>query len=151
MTELVIRYAISKKIKLQALIVSIYLMIISLVIAVGEMMKTVPEYGVYFFIGVVGILIALSLIVSVTISQPKPLVVLNNEVLSLNFPRQRLRHLISWDQVSHIGIGLSHITLNIDEQLQTVDLEVLKYQDLKVLKSKLIEIAESKDIPYNNI
>ena len=151
MTELVIRYAISKKIKLQALIVSIYLMIISLVIAVGEMMKTVPEYGVYFFIGVVGILIALSLIVSVTISQPKPLVVLNNEVLSLNFPRQRLRHLISWDQVSHIGIGLSHITLNIDEQLQTVDLEVLKYQDLKVLKSKLIEIAEAKDIPYNNI
>ncbi len=151
MTELVIKYAVSNKIKLQALIVSIYLMIISLVIAVGEMMKTVPEYGVYFFIGVVGILIAVSLIVSVTISQPKPLVVLNNEVLSLNFPRQRLRHLISWDQVSHIGIGLSHITLNIDEQLQTVDLEVLKYQDLKVLKSRLIEIAEAKDIPYNNI
>ena len=151
MTELVIKYAISTKIKLQALIVSIYLMIISLVIAVGEMMKTVPEYGVYFFIGVVGIVIALSLIVSVTLSQPKPLVVLNNEVLSLNFPKQRLRHLISWDQVSHIGIGLSHMTLNIDQQLETVNLEVLKYHDLKLLKSKLIEIAESKDIPYNNI
>ena len=151
MTELVIKYAISTKIKLQALIVSIYLMIISLVIAVGEMMKTVPEYGVYFFIGVVGIVIALSLIVSVTLSQPKPLVVLNNEVLSLNFPKQRLRHLISWDQVSHIGIGLSHMTLNIDQQLETVNLEELKYHDLKLLKSKLIEIAESKDIPYNNI
>ena len=151
MTELVIKYTISTKIKLQALIVSIYLMIISLVIAVGEMMKTVPEYGVYFFIGVVGIVIALSLIVSVTLSQPKPLVVLNNEVLSLNFPKQRLRHLISWDQVSHIGIGLSHMTLNIDQQLETVNLEELKYHDLKLLKSKLIEIAESKDIPYNNI
>ena len=151
MTDLVIKYAVSTKIKLQALIVAIYLMIISLVIAVGEMTKTVPEYGLYFFIGVVGILIALSLIVSVTISQPKPLVVLNNEVLSLNFPRQRLRTIVSWEQVSHIGIGLSYITMIVDEQQLTVDLDTLRYQDLKILKSKLIEIAESKDIPYNNI
>ena len=151
MTDLVIKYAVSTKIKLQALIVAIYLMIISLVIAVGEMTKTVPEYGVYFFIGVVGILIALSLIVSVTISQPKPLVVLNNEVLSLNFTRQRLRTIVSWEQVSHIGIGLSYITMIVDEQQLTVDLDTLRYQDLKILKSKLIEIAESKDIPYNNI
>ncbi len=151
MTELVIKYAISTNIKLQALVVAIYLMIISMVIAVQEMIKTTPEYGVYFFIGVVGILLALSLIVSVTISQPKPLVVLNNEVLSLNFPIQRLHTLLSWDQVSHIGIGLSYITLNIDEQKLSVDLETLKYNDLKLLKSKLIEIAESKDIPYNNI
>ena len=151
MTELVIKYAISPKIKLQALIVAIYLMIISMVIAVKEMMKTVPEYGVYFFIGVVGILIALSLIVSVTISQPKPLIILNNDLLSLNFPRQKLRTLFTWDQVSHIGIGLSFITLNVDEQQLTVDLETLKYHDLKLLKSKLIEIAEAKDISYNNI
>lgn len=151
MTELVIKYAVSTKIKLQALIVAIYLMIISLVIAVLEMTKTVPEYGVYFFIGVVGILIALSLIVSVTISQPKPLVVLNNEVLSLNFPKQRLRKILSWEQVSHIGIGLSYITMIVDAQEMTVDLDTLKYYDLKTLKSKLIEIAESKDIPYNNI
>ena len=151
MTELVIKYAISPKIKLQALIVAIYLMIISLVIAVKEMMKTVPEYGVYFFIGVVGILIALSLIVSVTISQPKPLIILNNDLLSLNFPRQKLHTLFTWDQVSHIGIGLSFITLNVDEQQLTVDLETLKYHDLKLLKSKLIEIAEAKDISYNNI
>lgn len=151
MTELVIKYAISNKIKLQALIVSIYLMIISLVIAVGEMSKTVPEYGAYFFVGIVGIIIALSLILSVTISQPKPLVVLNNEVLSVNFPRQKLRTIIGWEQVSHIGIGLSYVTMIIDEQQMTIDLDILKYHDLKELKSKLIEIAESKDIPYNNI
>ena len=86
-----------------------------------------------------------------TISQPKPLVVLNNEVLSLNFTRQRLRTIVSWEQVSHIGIGLSYITMIVDEQQLTVDLDTLRYQDLKILKSKLIEIAESKDIPYNNI
>ena len=39
----------------------------------------------------------------------------------------------------------------VDEHQLTVDLDPLRYQDLKILKSKLIEIAESKDIPYNNI
>lgn len=149
MTELVIRYAISNKIKLQALIVSIFLMIMSLYMAVMQMM--IPQYGAYFFIGVVGILISLSLILSVTISQPKPLVVLDNEEFALNFPMQRLRTTIYWHEVTHVGIGLSYITLVVAEQELTVDLEILRYHDLKVLKAKLMEIAESRSIPYNNV
>lgn len=149
MTELVIRYAISKKIKLQALIVSIYLMIMSIVLAVMEMMNS--NYHAYFFVGVVGIIIALSLILSVTISQPKPLVILDNEEFALNFPMQRLHTIIYWGQVTHIGIGLSYVTMIVDEQQLRVDLEILRYHDLKVLKSKLMEVAESKNIPYNNI
>ena len=105
MSELVIRYAISTRLKLQALIVSIYLMIISIVMAVLEMLDS--QYNAYFFVGVVGILIALSLILSVTISQPKPLVKMDNEEFSLNFPMQRLRTIIYWHEVTHIGIGLS--------------------------------------------
>ena len=149
MNELIIKYAISNKIKLQALIVSIYLLIMSLVIAVLEMTKS--QYEVYFVIGVIGILISLSLIISVTLSQPKPLVVLNNDDFALNFPLQRLRTVISWEQVTHIGIGLSYITMEVDNQKLTVDLEILRYHDLKALKTRLIEIAEAKDIPYNNI
>ncbi|HTN68674.1 MAG TPA: hypothetical protein VLZ33_04345 [Dysgonamonadaceae bacterium] len=112
---------------------------------------TKTEYGVYFFVGVIGVLLAVSLILSVTISQPKPLIILNNESFSLNFPKQRLNTIIYWEQISHIGIGLSHISLNVEEQIFNVDLDVLRYHDLKVLKSKLIEIAEASDIPYNNI
>ena len=149
MTELVIRYAISTRLKLQALIVSIYLMIISIVMAVLEMMNS--QYNAYFFVGVVGILIALSLILSVTISQPKPLVVMDNEVFKLNFPLQRLRTIIYWHEVTHIGIGLSYITMVVGDQTLQVDLEILRYHDLKILKSKLVEVAESKSIPYNNI
>jgi hypothetical protein len=151
MTELVIRYAISTRLKLQALIVSIYLMIISIVMAVLELMKDEPQYNAYFFVGVVGILIALSLILSVTISQPKPLVRMNNEEFALNFPLQRLRTIIYWHEVTHIGIGLSYITMVVGEQKLEVDLEILRYHDLKILKSKLVEVAESKSIPYNNI
>lgn len=149
MTELVIRYAISTRLKLQALIVSIYLMIISIVMAVLEMMNS--QYNAYFFVGVVGILIALSLILSVTISQPKPLVVMDNEVFKLNFPLQRLRTIIYWHEVTHIGIGLSYITMDVADQKLQVDLEILRYHDLRILKSKLVEVAESKSIPYNNI
>lgn len=149
MDELVIRYAISKRLKLQALIVSIYLMIISIVMATLEMMDA--QYNAYFFVGVVGILISLSLILSVTISQPKPLVVMNNDELGLNFPGQRLRTTLYWHEVTHIGIGLSFITMEVDDKELKVDLEILRYHDLKVLKSKLVEVAESKNIPYNNI
>ena len=149
MSELVIRYAISTRLKLQALIVSIYLMIISIVMAVLEMLDS--QYNAYFFVGVVGILIALSLILSVTISQPKPLVKMDNEEFSLNFPMQRLRTIIYWHEVTHIGIGLSYITMVVADQKLEVDLEILRYHDLRVLKSKLVEVAECKNIPYNNI
>lgn len=149
MSELVIRYAISTRLELQALIVSIYLMIISIVMAVLEMLDS--QYNAYFFVGVVGILIALSLILSVTISQPKPLVKMDNEEFSLNFPMQRLRTIIYWHEVTHIGIGLSYITMVVADQKLEVDLEILRYHDLRVLKSKLVEVAESKNIPYNNI
>ena len=117
--------------------------------AVMQMM--IPQYSAYFFIGVVGILISLSLILSVTISQPKPLVILDNEEFALNFPMQRLRTIIYWHEVTHVGIGLSYITLVVAEQELKVDLEILRYHDLKVLKAKLMEIAESKTIPYNNV
>jgi hypothetical protein len=117
--------------------------------AVLEMMNS--QYNAYFFVGVVGILIALSLILSVTISQPKPLVVMDNEVFKLNFPLQRLRTIIYWHEVTHIGIGLSYITMVVGDQTLQVDLEILRYHDLRILKSKLVEVAESKSIPYNNI
>lgn len=149
MNELVIRYAISNKIKYQALLVAIYLMIMSIVMVVLEMMKS--QYSAYFFVGVVGIIISLSLILSATISQPKPLVVLDNDQFALNFPMQRLRTIIYWNEVTHIGIGLSYLTLVVAEQELKLDLEILRYHDLKVLKSKVMEIAESKSIPYNNI
>ncbi len=149
MNDLIIKYAISKKIKMQALVVSIYLLLISLTLAVLDFSKN--QYTVYFFVGIVGIIIAVSLILSVTISQPKPLIFLTNDVLSLNFPIQRLIKDIPWQQVANIGIGLSSITLEMEDEKVYVDLDVLRYHDLKVLKSRLIEIAEAKSIPYSNL
>lgn len=149
MTELVIRYAISTRLKLQALAASIYLMVISVVLIILQLMNS--EYNVLFFVGVVGFLVALSLLLSSTISQPKPLVKMDNDEFELNFPMQRLNTTLYWNEVSHIGIGLSYVTLVVAEQELTVDLEILRYHDLKVLKARLIEVAESKTIPYNNI
>jgi hypothetical protein len=76
---------------------------------------------------------------------------MDNDEFDLNFPKQRLNTTLFWNEVTHIGIGLSYITLVVAEQQLTVDLEILRYHDLKVLKAKLIEVAESKTIPYNNI
>ena len=149
MTDLVIRYAISTRLKLQAIIASVYLMIVSIVISVLQLVNS--QYNILFFVGVIGFLISLSLLLSSTISQPKPLVRINNDEFELNFPKQRLNTTLYWTEVSHIGIGLSYITLLIEDKEVMVDLEVLRYHDLKVLKAKLIEVAEAKTIPYNNI
>lgn len=121
----------------------------SLTISVLEMSNT--QYGVYFFVGVVGIILAVSLILSATISQPKPLIILNRDFFSLKLPKQRLDTIIYWEETSHIGIGLSHIVLNVQEEILNVDLDILRYHDLKALKSNLIEIAEARKTPYNNI
>lgn len=149
MTDLVIRYAISTRLKLQAIIASVYLMIVSIVISVLQLVNS--QYNILFFVGVIGFLISLSLLLSSTISQPKPLVRINNDEFELNFPKQRLNTTLYWTEVSHIGIGLSYIILLIEDKEVMVDLEVLRYHDLKVLKAKLIEVAEAKTIPYNNI
>lgn len=124
-------------------------MAISVVLIVLQLMNS--EYNVLFFVGVVGFFVALSLLLSSTISQPKPLVRMDNDEFELNFPMQRLSTTLYWNEVSHIGIGLSYVTLVVAEQELTVDLEILRYHDLKVLKARLIEVAESKSIPYNNI
>ena len=150
MSELIIRYAISTRLKLQALIASSYLMIVSVVIALLQLNDT-PLRNPLFFVGVVGFIIGLSLLLSSTISQPKPLVRMDNDQFELNFPMQRLSTTIFWSEVSQIGIGLSYITMIIAEQDLKVDLEILRYHDLKLLKARLIEVAESKTIPYNNI
>ena len=149
MNDLIIKYAISPKIKFQALLVSIYLLLMSGTIAVLEVLKS--HYEVVFFVGIIGVIISVALILSATISQPKPLVILNNETFALNFPGQRLNVNIPWNEVTHMGIGLSYFTLVMDDQEVHLDLDVLRYHDLKVLKSRLIEIAEARDIPYNNI
>lgn len=149
MTELVIRYAISTRLKLQAIIASVYLMVVSIVISVLQLMDS--QYNILFFVGVIGFLIALSLLLSSTISQPKPLIRINNDEFEINFPKQRLNTTLYWNEVSHIGIGLSFITLLIEEEEVKIDLEILRYHDLKVLKAKLIEVAEAKTIPYNNL
>lgn len=149
MDDLIIRYMISKKMRVFTLIVSFYFILVSFGILLIEMMQS--QYSTYFFIGVVGIVLALILILIVTVFQPKPLVILNNEKLILHLPLQRLRTVIYWNEVSHIGIGLSYITMKVENQDLKVDLEILRYHDLKVLKAKLMEVAESKIIPYNNI
>ena len=123
MTDLVIRYAISTRLKLQAIIASVYLMIVSIVISVLQLVNS--QYNILFFVGVIGFLISLSLLLSSTISQPKPLVRINNDEFELNFPKQRLNTTLYWTEVSHIGIGLSYIILLIEDKEVMVDLEVL--------------------------
>ena len=150
MNDLVINYSISKKLKSFVFLSGLYLFCTSVGISVFQAMG--KHYSFFFFVGIVGILLATILILSVTVWQAKPILILNNEQLLIHLPKQKIDGEISWENVTQLGIGLSFITMETTENRNyKVDLENLKYSDLRAIKTKLIEICEAKGIPYKNL
>lgn len=150
MNDLLINYSISKKLKAFVFLSGLYLFCTSVGISVFQAMG--KHYSFFFFVGIVGIVLAAILILSVTVWQAKPILILNNEQLLIHLPKQKIDGEISWENVTQLGIGLSFITMETTENRNyKVDLENLKYSDLRAIKTKLIEICEAKGIPYKNL
>ena len=104
-----------------------------------------------FYIGILGIAIAAVLILILTVWQSELIIEINSDEFTIKLPKQDINGIISWDSVSQVGIGLSYITLTSEEENYKIDFGNLKYNDLKNVKSKLLEVCESKNIPFSNI
>ncbi|HBG40028.1 hypothetical protein [Limibacterium fermenti] len=150
MNELEIRYSISKKLKAASLLCGVYLLCISAGVSIFQVIA--KDYSFFFFAGIAGIVIAAIMILSVTLWQSKPLIVIDNDSFRLHLPKQRIDGAIEWEKVTYLGIGLSYLTMTTsDSKNFKIDLENLKYIDLRNIKTKLIEICEAKNIPYGNL
>lgn len=150
MNELKIHYTISSKLKITAIVASIALLAISLLISVPEALK--QHFEIYFFIGIIGIVLAIILLLMVTVGQPKPMIILNNDEFYMHLPAQRIQGTISWDEIKHISFGLDQLIMTTQSNKHyDIKLENLKYIDLRTLKSRVIEICELKKISYNNL
>lgn len=150
MNDLEINYSISKNIKLISVLAGLYLFGISVGVTIFQAMS--KNYTFFFYAGLVGVIIGIILILSVTTWQSKPVIVIDSDQFRVHLPKQRINGTIDWVNVTQIGIGLSYITMATNENKNyKIDLENLKYADLRAIKTKLIEISEAKGIPYHNI
>ena len=91
------------------------------------------------------------LLLMVTVWQSKLIVEIDGESIRINLPNQHIDGTVWWESVSEVGIGLSFITLATAEKNYKIDFGNLKYNEIKEIKSKMIEICESKSIPFGNI
>ena len=150
MNELEISYSLSKNIKLISILAGVYLFVIAGGVAVFQFLA--KNYGFFFYAGLVGVILGLILVLSVTTWQSKPVISIDNDQFRVHLPKQRINGVIDWVNVTQIGIGLSYITMATNENKNyKIDLENLKYTDLRAIKTKLIEISEAKGIPYHNL
>lgn len=151
MNDLVIRYGISGNLKFLAVISGIYLFGMSAGVSIYQ--AVAGKYGsVFFYVGLAGAVIGIILILAFVLTNSKPVIVIDNDRFHIHLPKQRIDGSIEWDNVKQLGIGLSYVTMSVnDGKNYKMDLENLKYSDLRAIKTKLIEVCEAKSIPYNNV
>ena len=149
MNDLIIKYSIPQRIKVTTLLVSAFLTVLAFGLAIVEALNN--RFAFYFFVGLAGIIIGILGALSVTIWLSELRIEINGNDLIIKLPKQRINGLISWENVSQIGIGLSMITITAGDKNYKIDFGNLKYNDLRDIKTKLIEVCESKNIAFSNI
>ncbi len=149
MEELNIKYTISQKVKLISLLAGIYLAATTLTLGIMQALE--KNFAFVFYASLVGLLLAVLLILTVTVWQKSIVITINNQEIDISLPNQQIDGSITWDNVTQVGIGLSYITLTSEPTNYKIDLGNLKYNDLKRVKTKIIEVCESKEIPFSNI
>ncbi len=155
MQPLYIKYALSGKVKFFGLTAGGYLLLLSLFIGIREAID--KNFQFIFYLAVAGIVIATLLLLILTLWQTQMIIEIDNEEFKMKLPKQDIAGVISWDNISEVGIGLSYITLIADtdedgeDENYKIDLGNLKYNDLKNIKSKLLEVCESRQIDFKNI
>ena len=149
MESLKIERSISKKVKYTAFIAGGYLLALSLALGIHQAIN--DKFQLIFYIGVAGAIIAILLIMMVTVWQSILTVEIDNEQIKINLPGQHIDGTVKWESVSQIGVGLSFITLSTEMQNYKIDFGNLKYNEIKEIKSKLIEVCETRNIPFGNI
>lgn len=149
MEELKIEYGISKQIKIISIINATLLLVTYLILGIRQV--TTSNYSYLFYLSLVGIIFSVLLFLIVTVWQKPIIITIDNDEIDINLPNQKIDGSILWNDITQVGIGLSYITLTSEPTSYKIDLGNLKYNDLRKVKSKLIEICESRDIPFNNI
>lgn len=149
MNDLIIRYGIEQRYKRTAVFTSLFLMAISAGISILQALH--QPLGFYFYLGISGILVGLITVLMFTVWSKETKIELTSQIMGFNIPSQKINGSISWENITHIGMGLSHLSLKTNANRDfKIDLENLKYADIKRIKSKIIEVCETRGITFQN-
>lgn len=149
MNELIINYGYSKSQKILPLLAGGYFALYGFYQCVVLALNN--SYTFNFYIALAGIILGIILILSVTLWKQLPLFKMNSESIYINMPDVKSVYTANWIDIKEVGIGISYFKFTeTDGKIYNIDISGLKYNDLKHVKSEIVEICESKNIPYRN-
>lgn len=149
MNEYVINYNDSKSQKTLFFIVGGYAILLGLYQSVMQALANTFTFD--FFAALVLVVLGAILILNATIWAARPIFIMNSDSIYVKMPNQKSVYKAEWISIREIALGISYLKmLETDGKQYTVDISGLKYDDLKKVKSQIIEICESKSIPYKN-
>ncbi len=149
MNEYVINYNDSKSQKVLCLAIGGYAVLYGLYQSVMQALNNTFTFD--FFVALVLIVLGAILILNVTVWAARPIFVMDSNRIYVKMPNQKSVYKAEWISVREIALGVSYLKMSeTDGKQYTVDISGLKYDDLKNVKSQIIEICESKSIPYKN-
>lgn len=149
MDELVINYSGSKGKKFLLIIAGGYFVLYGIYVCVLHALA--KNFGVDFYLPLVGVVLGTILVLSVTLWASKPIFRMDTESIYVNMPGVNTVYQVDWLDVKEVAIGLSYLKFSeTDGKTYTLEIGGLKYDDLKKVKSRVIELCESKNVPYRN-
>jgi len=149
MNELIINYGPSQNQKILTMIIGGYFAIYGFYQCI--MLALANSFIYTFYLALVAVILGIILILSVTLWSVAPLFKMNSESIYINMPDVKSIYTVNWIDVKEVGIGISYLKFaETDGKVYNVDISGLKYADLKQVKSEVIEMCESKNIPYRN-
>lgn len=149
MNELEIDYNKSKGKNVFLVVVGGYFTLYGIYSCVMQVLAN--TFGLNFYLALAGAILGAILVLSTTVWTPKPIFRMNAESVYVNMPGINSIYQVDWINVKEVGIGLNYLKFaETDGKNYTVQIGGLKYDDLKEVKSRIIELCESKNIPYHN-
>lgn len=149
MEELKINYTYPKSQKILFILIGMYTSLYGLYNCVLQALKN--NLALDFYLALAAIVLGVVLLLSVTLWVAKPILRMDANSIYVNMPKLKTVYSSEWDAIKEVGIGVSYLKFTeIDGKDYLVDLSGLKYADLKEVKSRIIELCESKNIPYKN-
>lgn len=149
MNEYVINYSDSKSQRTLFFVIGGYAILLGLYQSVMQALANTFTFD--FFVSLVLVVLGAVLILNATVWAARPIFVMNSDNIYVKMPNQKSVYKSEWISVREIALGISYLKmLETDGKQYTVDISGLKYDDLRKVKSQIIEICESKNIPYKN-
>lgn len=149
MNDLIILNKLPKLQQFSLFVCAAFLGIWSIYVGFTQMMAS--NLYTLFYVSIVGLIIAVFSILSVTIWLPKPIFRVSLEGIFPNLSNQSNLKPVLWEDMSDVNVGLNFLKITLKTtKTVNIDLSSLRYSDLKDVKSKIVELCESKNIPYRN-